>query len=154
MLKNNLLVLLTAMLPIAELRGAIPLGLYLNEPLGKVVLLSVIGNLIPVPLLYFFLEPVSKKLRKLPAMDRYFSWLFNHAVKKSDLIQRYEALGLAIFVGIPLPMTGAWTGCIIASLFKMPFRYAFWAIAAGVLLAAVLVSGLCLGGMTAYNGLK
>ncbi|MFH0876629.1 MAG: small multi-drug export protein [Candidatus Omnitrophota bacterium] len=152
--KNELLILLTAAAPIAELRGAIPLGLYLKEPLKNVLLLAIIGNLIPIPFIYFFLEPVSKKLRKLPVMDRYFSWLFSRALKKSDLIQRYEALGLAVFVSIPLPMTRAWTGCIIASLFRMPFRYTFWAICAGVLLAAAIVTGLCLGGIIATNGLR
>lgn len=151
--KHEFLIALTAALPIAELRGSIPLGLYLKEPLWKVFLLSMVGNLIPIPPLYFFLGPVSNRLRKLAVFDRYFTWLFNRAKRKSDIIQRYEALGLMIFVAIPLPMTGAWTGCIIASLLKMPFRYAFPAVALGVLGAGIIVTLLCLGGITVYQGL-
>ena len=139
-LPKELAVMISAALPVSELRGAIPLGLYLGLPLYKTVLLSIIGNLIPVVPILFFLTPVSEKLRHLPVFNKFFDWLFERTRKKADLIQRYEALGLILFVAIPLPVTGAWTGCVAASLFKIKFRYAFLAITTGVIIASVIVS--------------
>lgn len=144
-------VIAAASLPILELRGSIPWGLYLGLPLGRVIFLSIIGNLIPVVPLLVFLKPLSERLRHLPGFNRFFDWLFERAKRKGDIIQRYEALGLMIFVGIPLPMTGAWTGAIAASLFKIRFRYAFPAIVGGILLASVVVSALCSLGIMTWN---
>jgi len=131
---------LIAALPIAELRGAIPAGLAMNLPLWHAFWWACLGNLLPVVPLLLFLNPVSAWCRRFPFWKRFFDWLFTRTADKSGLIQRYEALGLALFVAVPLPMTGAWTGCVAASLFKIPFRLAFLAIAAGVFLAGLLVS--------------
>jgi uncharacterized membrane protein len=150
-INSELLITLTAALPIAEVRGSIPLGLYLKEPILKVFLLSILGNLIPVIPTLFFLQPVSEKLRKFKLWNRFFDWLFERARKKANIVEKYEALGLAIFVGIPLPMTGAWTGCIVASLFKIRFRYAFLSIFAGIIIAAIIVTILCLSGVLIYK---
>jgi len=94
------------------------------------------------PALFFF-EPVTNALRKFKPLRIFFNWVFERTKRNSDAIQKYEALGLAIFVAIPLPMTGAWSGVIAASLFKIRFRYAFPAIIAGVLCAGLIVSVLC-----------
>lgn len=153
-LSNDVLIVITSALPVLELRGAIPLGLKLHEPMLKVCLLAVIGNLLPIPPLFFLLEPISKKLRKIPLFEKFFSWLFKRTQKKSKLIEEFEFLGLIIFVAIPLPMTGAWTGCIAASLLKMPFGRTFIALAIGIILAAIIVSSLCYGGICIFNGLK
>jgi len=150
-MSNELLVFLTAALPISELRGAIPLGLYLKEPIVKVVLLSILGNLLPVAPILFLLQPVSEKLRKFKILNRFFDWLFERTKKKASLVEKYEAIGLALFVAIPLPITGAWTGCIAASLFKIRFRYAFMSIILGVCIAALIVSALCLSGILIYG---
>ncbi len=152
-LPNEALILITSALPVLELRGAIPLGLNLHEPLLKVSLLAIVGNLIPIPALLFFLEPVSSKLRKFYLFEKFFSWLFARTRKKSKLIEKYEFFGLIIFVAIPLPMTGAWTACIAASLLKMPFKRAFTAISIGVSIAALIVAGLCCGGAYVINSL-
>ena len=137
------IVMLVGALPISELRGAIPLALSFGMPLGKAFWLSVIGNCIPVAPALFLLEPVSNRLRRFKIWSRFFDWLFERTKKKADSIQKYEALGLAIFVAIPLPMTGAWSGVVAASLFKIKFRYAFIAIVAGVIGAGLIVSALC-----------
>ena len=137
------IVMLVGALPISELRGAIPLALSFDMPLGKAFWLSVIGNSIPVAPALFLLEPVSNRLRRFKIWSRFFDWLFERTKKKADTIQKYEALGLAIFVAIPLPMTGAWSGVVAASLFKIRFRYAFIAILAGVIGAGLIVSALC-----------
>ncbi|MDD5552736.1 MAG: small multi-drug export protein, partial [Candidatus Omnitrophica bacterium] len=140
--------------PVSELRGAIPLALSFGMPLGKAFWLSVIGNIIPVVPALFLLEPVSNRLRRFRPWARFFDWLFERTKKKADTIQKYEALGLCLFVAIPLPMTGAWSGVVAASLFKIKFRYAFISILAGVLLAGLIVSTLCglgLAGWKCFN---
>ncbi|MFC1804680.1 COG2426 family protein [Candidatus Omnitrophota bacterium] len=150
-LPEEYLVMIVSALPVSELRGAIPLGLYLGMPAFKVFLLAVLGNLIPVIPLLFLLEPVSQRLRHFKLWARFFNWLFERTKRKAELVQRYEALGLALFVAIPLPITGAWTGIVAASLFKIRFKYAFPAICCGVLLAGVVVSLLCGLGIMSYK---
>jgi len=145
------MVMIVGALPISELRGAIPLGLYLGLPLPKAFWLAVIGNLLPIIPALFLLEPVSNRLRKFRLWARFFDWLFERTRKKADTIQKYEALGLAIFVTIPLPMTGAWSGVIAASLFKIRFRYALIAITAGVICAGLTVAALCAFGMISWK---
>lgn len=145
------LVMIVGALPIAELRGSIPLGLSFGMPISKAFLLSVIGNIIPVAPALFLLEPVSNKLRKFKSWARFFNWLFERTKKKADTIQKYEALGLAIFVAIPLPMTGAWSGVMAASLFKIRFRYAFIAITAGVIFAGLIVAAFCMLGIMSWK---
>ena len=150
-LPKDYVVMIVGALPISELRGAIPLALSFGMPLAKAFWLSVLGNcLIVAPALFLF-EPVTKVLRKFKIWARFFDWVFERTKKNSDSIQKYEALGLAIFVAIPLPMTGAWSGVIAASLFKIRFRYAFLAIIAGVICAGLIVSALCALGILSYK---
>ncbi len=143
--------MLVAALPISELRGAIPLGLSFGMPLTKAFWLSIIGNVSFVAPALFLFEPVSSALRKFRLWSRFFDWVFERTKKNSDAIQKYEALGLAIFVGIPLPMTGAWSGVIAASLFKIRFRYAFIAIVAGVIGAGIIVATFCVLGIMSWK---
>ena len=145
------IVMLVGALPISELSGAIPLALSFGMPLKKAFWLSVLGNSIPVAPALFLLEPVSNRLRRFKIWSRFFDWLFERTKKKADTIQKYEALGLAIFVAIPLPMTGAWSGVVAASLFKIRFRYAFIAIIAGVIGAGLIVSVLCTLGIISWK---
>jgi len=148
---KDYLVMIVGALPVSELRGAIPLGLYCGMPITKVFWLAVLGNLIPVIPLLFLLEPVSLRLRRFKIWSRFFDWLFERTKKRADRIQKYEALGLAMFVAIPLPITGAWTGIVAASLFKIRFRYAFIAIVAGVLCSGLIVSTLCTLGIISWK---
>ena len=150
-LPRELIVIIVGALPIAELRGAIPLALSFGFSMSKAFWLSVLGNIIPIAPALILLEPVSKRLRRFKLWARFFDWLFERTKKNSDAIQKYEALGLAIFVAIPLPMTGAWSGVIAASLFKIRFRYAFLAISAGVIGAGLIVSSLCALGILGWN---
>ncbi len=142
-----LMTLIVAALPISEVRGAIPLavGVYGFSPL-EAYLISVLGNLLPIAPLLLFLGPVSDFLRRFSLGDRFFTWLFSRTRRK--YIQDHENFGLtalAIFVAIPLPMTGAWTGCAIAFLLGFRFWPAFAAIAAGVLIAGVVVTAAVVG---------
>lgn len=142
-LPKEYIVMIVGALPISELRGAIPLGLSFGMPLAKAFWLSILGNISFIAPALFLFEPVSSRLRKFRPWARFFDWLFERTKKNADTIQKYEALGLAIFVAIPLPMTGAWSGVVAASLFKIRFRYAFMAIALGVVGAGLIVAALC-----------
>jgi len=142
-----LVVLLAAALPVSELRGAIPLaiGVYGYDP-WEAYLLSVCGNLLPVVPLLLFLGPVSDWLRRFTFWDKFFTWLFSRTRRK--YIREHESFSLtalALFVAVPLPVTGAWTGCAIAFLVGFRFWPAFVAISAGVLLAGVIVTATVLG---------
>ncbi len=150
-LPKEYIVMIVGALPISELRGAIPLALSFGMPLAKAFWLSVLGNCIIVAPALFLFEPVTKVLRKFKIWSKFFDWVFERTRKNSDSIQKYEALGLAIFVAIPLPMTGAWSGVIAASLFKIRFRYAFLSIALGVIGAGLIVSALCALGIFGWK---
>ncbi|MDD2703586.1 MAG: small multi-drug export protein [Candidatus Omnitrophica bacterium] len=152
-LPKDYVVMIMGALPVSELRGAIPLGLCLGMPLYKVFWLAVLGNIIPVVPALFLFDPVSKQLRKFKLWRGFFDRLFERTKKNSGSIQKYEALGLVIFVAIPLPMTGAWSGVAAASLFKIKFRYAFPAIVLGILSAGLIVAVLCKVGMLGWDAL-
>lgn len=144
---NELKVISLAATPLLELRGAIPFGFYLlgSQNYLKIFLLSILGNFLPIIPLLLLLMPVSNKLRGFFIWRKFFDWFFERTRKKASIVQRYEALGLALFVAIPLPVTGVWTGAVAAVLFKIRFRYAVLAITLGMILAGVIVSLVCLG---------
>jgi uncharacterized membrane protein len=133
--------LLLGALPISEVRGAIPAGLVLGLPWREAYLWACLGNFLPVIPVLLLLEPVSARLRRFPLWRRFFEWLFQRTATRCGLIERYYALGLVLFVAIPFPITGAWTGCVAASLFRIPFRWALPAILAGILAAGLLALG-------------
>lgn len=136
---------IAAMLPVSELRGAIPVALSLGmSPFGA-WWWSVTGNMIPVIPILLLLGPISRFLRRFKFWDRFFAWLFARTERKSEVIQKYGFWGLALFVSIPLPVTGAWTGCVAAFLLQMKFRRAFFAVLLGVLIASAIVLSASLG---------
>lgn len=148
------LIMILGALPISELRGAIPLGLSFGMPITKAFWLAVIGNMaIIIPALFLF-EPISTHLRKFRIWAKFFDWLFKRTKKKAATVQKYETLGLMLFVAIPLPMTGAWTGVIAATLFKIRFRNALLAIGTGVIIAGIIVSMLCALGINGYKAIS
>ena len=138
---------LVAALPVSEVRGAIPLavGVYGLSPLDA-YLLSVFGNLLPIIPLLLFLGPISDYLRRFSLGDMFFTWLFSRTRNKyiKDH-ETFELTALAVFVAIPLPMTGAWTGCALAFLLGFRFWPAFAAIAAGVIIAGLIVTATVVG---------
>ena len=148
---KELIVVIVGALPITEVRGAIPLALSFGMPPLKAFWLAVLGNFIFIIPALFLFQPVTAALRKFKICSRFFDWVFERTKRNSDAIQKYEALGLAIFVAVPLPMTGAWSGVIAASLFKIRFRLAFIAITVGVFAAALIVLALCVAGMLSWK---
>ena len=135
-----------SMLPVLELRGALPLGLALGLPLGQAYAASVLGNMLPVPFIILFIRPLLDWLRKQSRLfARFAQWLEDRADKKGDLVIRYRLLGLVLLVAVPLPGTGAWTGALVAALLRLRLTTSIPAIFLGVLLAGVAVALLCLG---------
>lgn len=134
-----------SMLPISELRGAIPVGICSGIPVSKTFLIAVVGNLVPILPILLLLDPVSRRLMRYHPFEVFFEWLFARTRRKGKLIERLELVGLMLFVAIPLPITGAWTGSVAAFLFDIPVRKAFPAIIAGVLIAGTVVTGVSLG---------
>jgi len=142
-LSPELVVVLIATLPIVELRGAVPVGiLVFNMPWWQAVLWSLIGNIAPILLVLFLLEKVVAWLSHIRLFRRFFEWLFARARSKSATIQRYEFWGLAAFVGIPIPGTGAWTGSVAAEVLGLSYWKSLSAIIVGVLMAATIVTFL------------
>jgi uncharacterized membrane protein len=130
--------------PLTELRGSIPIA-FLNAqwmwPWWKIYLLAVAGNMLPVPFILWFLGPVSRFLSRWKFFERFFNRLFERARRRAGTkIEKYEALGLTLFVAIPLPVTGAWTGCVAAFLFGIPTRIAIPSIALGVAIAGAIIT--------------
>ena len=135
-----------AMVPVFELRGAIPVGVAAGLPFWMVFLTALLGNLLPVPFLILFTRRVFEWLRtKSALLERFVSRLERKAAAKEDLLKKYELLGLCILVAIPLPGTGAWTGSLVAAVFDIRLKHAFPAIALGVLIAGIIVSVVTYG---------
>ena len=119
----ELVVLAISTLPIVELRGAVPVGInLLKMNWAWVFFLAVVGNMIPIPFILLFLGPFSRLCMKCRPGRAFFEWLFARTRRKSASIEKYETLGLAIFVAIPLPATGGWTGAMAAFLMGMKFH--------------------------------
>ena len=144
---KQLIIFIISTLPTIELRGSIPVGIFLlNMKWVPVIFYSLLGNIgIVIPIL-LFLDPIEKVLRRISIFNVFFDWLFKRTRRKSKLIETYEELGLILFVAIPLPLTGAITGSIAAYIFGIPFWKAFIMIIIGVLIACTFVSGVVLVG--------
>ena len=147
-----LAVFVVSMLPVFELRGGIPVGyaMGMDNPV-LIYLLAVAGNFTPVLPILLLLGPAERYLRRFKTMDRFFNWLFRRTVSRSKLIKKYESLGLILFVAIPAPMTGAWTGSVAAYLFKLPLRMAIPCIILGILIAGVVVTLVSQGVITFWK---
>jgi uncharacterized membrane protein len=144
---KELVVIITSALPILELRGALPIAINLFQmPWYWAFFLAIIGNLIPVPILLLFLDYLIKIISKVPIGEKMANWVLERTKARSQIIRRYERIGLIIFVAIPLPFTGAWTGAIAAFLLGIKFHHAFLAILCGLIIAGAVVTSLCLLG--------
>lgn len=150
---DQLQVFLLSLFPVVELRGAIPLGAAYGLPWMESFLLAVVGNLVPVPFILWLGRPVFNWVKSFRAFRPLMEKLERKTMKKAEQVQKYAALGLMIFVMIPLPGTGAWTGSLIASFLDMKVRYAIPSIIAGVMIAGFLVSGIAYGFLGFLHGI-
>lgn len=133
-------VFIVSMIPLIELRGSVIVGTAFGLPWLNVLLLSIVGNLIPIPFILIFGKKLIAWLKTLPMLARLTNWYEARLLSKSDTIQKYAFYGLWIFVGIPLPGTGAWSGSVIAALLDVPPKKAFAAVVCGVITAGVIMT--------------
>ena len=137
---------LISMIPVIELRGAIPAGYGSGLNIWVAVAVSIIGNLIPVPFIIIFIRRIFAWLRKINrSFDGLVTKLENRAHNKSDVVEKYSFWGLFILVAIPLPGTGAWTGALVAAMLDMRLKRAMPAIVLGVIAAAIVVAFITAG---------
>lgn len=136
----ELTVFLTAALPIIELRGAIPVGISLGLSPINAAIISFLGSMLPVPVILFTIRPIFNRLKSTRLFSQIIHKLVVKSNRKSGKVQKYGAWGLILFVAIPLPGTGIWSGSLAAALLDMRFKWAFPAILIGNLIAAILIT--------------
>ncbi len=135
-----------SMIPVVELRGAIPIGVGLGLTHMEAMAVSIIGNMLPVPFIILFIRPIFKWMtRKSEKLGRLAEKLQTKAEGKWDRIHRFQFFALTLFVAIPLPGTGAWSGALIAAVMNMRLRNALPSVLLGVVIAGILVTGLTYG---------
>ena len=139
-----------AMVPVLELRGAIPFGLALGLPASLVYVISVIGNLIPVPAIMLFIRTLFRWLRRRPWWGEKIDKLEKRAHLKGRMVRKYRIPGLILLVAIPLPGTGAWTGALVATLFDIRIGVALPSILAGVLIAGGIMTAVSCGVLSLF----
>ena len=162
-MKKYLYIFLIAMVPLIELRGAIPVAyIFHNEDPNFNILLSyfiiAIGNMLPVPFIFFFARRVLEWGKDKKVIGKFFTWCLQKGEKGGEKLQAKAGRGLywalMLFVGIPLPGTGAWTGTLAASFLNMDFKKSIVAVIGGVVLASIIVGVLCILGFGALFGIQ
>ena len=138
-ISREMVIFIISMIPILELRGGLLAASLLNISMVKAIPICILGNIIPIPFILLFIKQIFKWLKKTKIFRGLIIKMENRAMGKSDQIKRYEFLGLLLFVGIPLPGTGAWTGALVASLLGIDWKKAFGAIVVGVCMASVIM---------------
>ncbi len=150
MLQKYITVFLISMVPLIELRGAIPYSAVMGLPLLQSYLIAIIGNLLPVPVIYLFARKVLEWGADKPVIGGFFTWCLEKGKRGGEKLQAKAGRGLfialLIFVGVPLPGTGAWTGTLAASLLDIDFKSSILAVMGGVLMAGVIM-GLASAGV-------
>ena len=149
-ISKELIVFIVSLFPIVELRGGILAGYAIGVELLPAFVIAFIGNIIPIPFILLLIRKIFELLKKTPMKNIIYK-LEDKTMSKSDKIQKYGYWGLYIFVAIPLPGTGAWTGALAASLLHMDIKKAFLTIAAGVFTAGIIVSILSFGLLNAIG---
>lgn len=142
---KELIVFLISLMPILELRGGLIAAALLGLNIVPAFIICIIGNLLPIPFILWFITPIFNKLKKTKHLSKLVNKIEKKALSKKDKIEKAEFWGLLFFVGIPLPGTGGWTGSLIASLINMDKKKAMLAITCGVLLAGLIVGSLSFG---------
>lgn len=138
-LNKEMMVFVISLMPILELRGGVLAGYWLGLPLLTTSIIAVIGNILPIPFILFFIEKILAFLEKHNILTKFIHKLRDRALHKSKGLQNMEFIGLMLFVGIPLPGTGAWTGALVAETLQMDRKKALLAIVLGVFIALAIM---------------
>ena len=150
-LRQLLGTLLVSVVPVVELRGAIPIGVALGLHPFWAMLASIVGNMLPVPFIILFVRHVFTWLKRhSPLLGRLVQKLEDKAHNKSAVVIKYRAIGLCLLVAVPFPGTGAWTGSLVAALLDIPLREAVPTILLGVIIAGLIVTGVTCGVITIF----
>ena len=157
-MKKYLIVFLISMVPLIELRGAIPVAVGMGLPIAPSIIISVIGNMLPVPFIFLFARRILEWGKDKKYVGKFFTWCLEKGEKGGRKLEEKTGGGLYValllFVGIPLPGTGAWTGTLAASILNMDFKNSVLCVLAGVLLAGAIMLLLSLGVFGAIDFLK
>ena len=158
MLKKYLITFLISMVPIVELRGGIPIGVGMGIDWKLAVAICMIGNMLPVPFIFFFARRILEWGKDKPVIGKFFTWCLEKGHKGGEKLCEKAGRGpffaLMIFVGIPLPGTGAWTGTLAASLLDFDFKKSILSVMCGVILAAIIITVATLLGFAAFTAVK
>ena len=149
---GELTIFIISLLPILELRGGLIAAVLLGVPLWKAFIICYIANMLPVPFIILFIKKIFEFLRRFKFFSKFIDKLEAKTEKNKDKIMRYKQWGLLVFVAIPLPGTGAWTGALFAALLDIDIKKAIPIIALGVLIAGVIVSVLSYGTAALIGG--
>ncbi len=136
---KEILIAIISIMPILELRGGLIAAALLHANPVTSFIVALIANMLPIPFILWFITPLFKKLKQFRAFDKWIEKLERRALKKKDKIEKAEFWGLLLFVGVPLPGTGAWTGCLIAAILDMNKKKSLLAACLGVLLAGIIM---------------
>ena len=147
-LPSEAVIFIISMIPILELRGGLFVSTFLGIPLIKADIICMIGNIIPIPFILLFIRKIFALMKKTKVFAPLIEKLESKAMSKSDTIRKYEFIGLILFVGIPLPGTGAWTGSLIAALLEVDIKKASLAILIGLIMATIIMDIVTYGGLT------
>ena len=142
---KELIVFIISLMPILELRGGLIAAALLDLNPVTSYIISIIGNVLPVPFILWFINSILEWMRKSKKFNKIAKWLDKKVEKNKDKIEKFGFWGLVLFVGIPLPGTGAWTGCLIASVLEMDKKKSFLAAVAGVFIASIIMMLLSFG---------
>ena len=147
LVSKEAIIFIISMIPILELRGGLLAAspALLNVPILSAIPLCVVGNILPIPFILLLITKILDWMKTVKLFRPIALWLENKAMSKKDQIEKYDFWGLVLFVGIPLPGTGAWTGALVAALLRMRFKRAFVAILLGIVVATVIMSILSYG---------
>lgn len=149
MLRKMLYVFFISMVPIIELRGALPVAVGLDIPVVQAYAICIIGNMLPVPIIFLFARKVLEWGQDKPVIGKFFTWVLQKGEKGGQQLiskaGRSAYIGLLIFIGIPLPGTGAWTGTLAASILDLDFKKSVLAALGGVLLAGIIMAAVSAG---------
>lgn len=154
MIKKYLIIFFISMVPLVELRGAIPFSQGFGLPIIRSYIICIIGNMLPVPIIYLFARKVLEWGADKPVIGKFFTWCLDKGHKGGKKLQKKAGKGLFValllFVGIPVPGTGAWTGTLAASILDMDFKSTVAAVMLGVLLAGVIMMVVSMAGFSLF----
>lgn len=142
---DYLIVFLVSMVPVIELRGAVPIGVGLGLNFMEALPLAIVGNMLPVPFILIFIRKILNWMKGTKHFSKFANWLQEKSDKNAPKIQKYAVFGLYLFVAIPLPGTGAWTGSLVAALLGMDFKKSFFSIFLGVITAGLIMAAISYG---------